>query len=377
MDYIHYTYINFTEDASFQAFVKGKSEEDVAFWENWIKEHPEKKADFELAYAFVAGIDRHFKNTEVLSKEDELAKLLSSIENNERLLVTESPSAKFQFIRIAALILLLIGVGTTLKFLFFNSKNTAQPDLVYKELKTPRGKRMFITLTDGTHIWLNSESSLKYPEKFTGKERIVYLNGEAYFDVAHNKHVPFAVITSEIRVNVVGTTFNVKSYSDDNKIETTLETGVIRIEKLNNKSGNALNEIVLKPNQKYVFYKESMDADVENIENNLSKKPEETKQLAKIESKISKIEEIKETEIFTGWKNNKLVFKNERLYDLKKRLERWYNVKIGIAKPELNNKRLSGTFVNESVDEALKALRFASDINYFHRNDSIIIFTDD
>lgn len=373
MDYLEYTLIDFVEDASFKSFARRLKDEDIVFWEDWIKKHPEKESEFNLALNILTGVNARYKIDEENSKEAELQKLLSSINNENRIADIDQGQRIFQYVRIAAVFILLIGIGTAMKFLFFNNKNPETNQLTYKELKTPPGKRMHITLTDGTHIWLNAESSLKYPENFTGNERIVYLSGEAYFDVAHDRKKPFSVITSEIRVNVVGTSFNVKSYSDENTIETTLETGIIRIEELYKESTTKDNDIILKPHQKFVFYKGNK---TDKIEKNEAVAKNEAKELFKIEGKKSAIVEIKETEIFTGWKDNKLVFKNERLFELKRRLERWYNIKIGISDPELNNKRLSGVFVNETVEEALKALRFASDINYFHRNDSIIIFTE-
>lgn len=177
----------------------------------------------------------------------------------------------------------------------------------YHTLTVPRGAEYNLTLADGTHIWMNADSELKYPIKFTGENREVYLKGEAYFDVAPDASCPFIVNVGELDIRVLGTSFNVMAYADEARIETTLESG--RVEIRQNRK-----EVELQPGMQAVYEKSS----------------------GKLSSR--KVNTL----LYTSWKDSQMVFEELRLEELFNRLGRWYDVDVFYQNNELKDIRLTG-----------------------------------
>lgn len=164
-------------------------------------------------------------------------------------------------------------------------------DIIYNKIETPLGGKYQINLPDGSKVWLNSASSLRFPALFSGDTREVELNGEAFFDVAKNKNKPFKVITKDQIVEVVGTQFNINSYGDEEAIKTTLIEGSVKIiykDKV----------VLLTPGQQF--------------------QPNELK---------PKVVEA-DTEEVIAWKNGYFLFKNEDIRSIMRKLSRWYNVEV-------------------------------------------------
>ncbi|WP_222539198.1 FecR family protein [Pedobacter polysacchareus] len=160
-------------------------------------------------------------------------------------------------------------------------------------IETPRGGQYEVQLPDGTEVWLNAASSLKYSNAFNGKKREVSLTGEAYFEVAHRDNQPFVVHTSQQSVEVLGTHFNVNAYADDENQVTTLLEGRV-------KTSSKSYSLLLKPGQQSIL----------NLENDRLK--------------------IKEADLETvmAWKNGDFIFKDEDLASVMKKVERWYDVEV-------------------------------------------------
>ena len=175
---------------------------------------------------------------------------------------------------------------------------------VMNRLVIPRGGEFNLTLSDGTRVWLNAETELRYPVQFNGKERVVYLKGEAYFEVAKNKKKPFLVQVDDMAVKVYGTEFNVNTY---NKIETVLVTGSVSM----NQGGK---EVLLKPNQKGVFDQVSGKITVADVD----------------------------VLAYVSWKNGDFIFRNESLNSIMDKLSRWYGLEVLYQDARLQNVRLSG-----------------------------------
>lgn len=162
---------------------------------------------------------------------------------------------------------------------------------VIHTLSVPHGSEFCVNLPDGTKVWLNAESSLSYPEYFSGSLRKVKLSGEAYFEVVRNSNAPFEVETMDGRLRVLGTSFNVKSYPDDSRHITTLITGKVQEEYF------GLSDVVtLSPSQQVVFDRKKRDYFVE----------------------------VANTKEALAWKNGRIILKNRRLEDIFKELGRWY-----------------------------------------------------
>ncbi len=149
------------------------------------------------------------------------------------------------FIRIAAIIILTF-LGTSLYYRFLMKENT---DTSIQTIYVPAGQRINITLSDGSNVWLNANTKLQYPAVFNGKERSVYLDGEAFFDIAKNKEKPFVVETKNCELEVLGTSFNVEAYTDNTNFSVALMTGSLRLSSKIDSS----DIVTLKPSQMASF----------------------------------------------------------------------------------------------------------------------------
>lgn len=270
------------------------------------------------------------------------------------------------FMKYAAVFVIALGMFWMGNSLFFRDKSVQDNISRMNEISVAYGSKSRIVLPDGSIVNLNSGSLLQYSSDFEN-ERKVYIEGEAFFDVKKDPRHPFLVQTSNITIRVLGTVFNVKSYPEEDIIETTLVSGSVQILA---KSGSAKNEFktltVLKPNEKAIFYKNSMATGNESADpiTEINKKEKENIQVQK---------EIK-TEFYTAWKDNNLVFNNEQFGNVVPKLERWFNIKIENNFPELNASRLTGKFDTETIEQALEALRIITPFNYSIEKNKITIY---
>ncbi|MVN20476.1 FecR family protein [Mucilaginibacter arboris] len=201
---------------------------------------------------------------------------------------------------------------------------TAGNTSVFNTITTPRGGKFKIELPDGTKVWLNAASSLKYPTQFTRKERKVELSGEGYFEVAKNKAIPFKVTTASSlksgagqEIEVLGTHFNINAYADEGAVKTTLLEGSVRVRPTGPKiSANGSGEVVLKPGQQSVLKAQALV--VENAD----------------------------TEETLAWKNGNFIFNNEALKSVMSKISRWYDVDVFYEK-DFNNIRIGGSISQE------------------------------
>lgn len=221
-------------------------------------------------------------------------------------------------------------------FLFIYRSNFI-PDAsktAYSELYSPLGTRTMFYLPDGSSGWLNSGSYLEFPMEFKGKSREVVLRGEAYFDVISNAKKPFIVSGANIEVVAYGTSFNVLAYPEDQIIDITLVSGSIKV------SGKQDDWIqyfgTLKPDQMCSY------------------------DLSTSSYKITTVDANK----IISWKEGKLVFGNESLKEVVRKINRWYNVNIIIEDEILESYTYLATFEDETLDEVLKLLTLSAPIGY-------------
>lgn len=181
--------------------------------------------------------------------------------------------------------------------LYYNSLNGSSlktGEVLYNTISTPRGGQYHVVLADGSKVWLNAVSSLRFPTSFTGKEREVELTGEGYFEVAHNAAKPFNVSVNGIEVQVLGTHFNINAYSDEATIKTTLLEGSVKVGK-----GSASK--VIAPGEQ---------AQIENLGN----------------PKI--IVQTVDVDVVLAWKNGRFIFHGNNIQSVMRQLARWYNVEV-------------------------------------------------
>jgi ferric-dicitrate binding protein FerR (iron transport regulator) len=256
----------------------------------------------------------------------------------------------------AAAIFIVGFFAAWLTFNLFTSSPT--PSTVYNTIETPRGSSSVIQLSDGSKITLNAASTLRYPEKFSKRHRQVYLEGEAYFEIAKDAKRQFVVKTPGISVRVFGTSFNIKNYPDENSVETTLVEGSISLYKTNDLGEQVGKEIEMKPDQQVIFYRqneiEAEKADVQEEEEAATKPMKPKLMLAK---RI-------DTERYTSWKDGQLIIESEPLYKLAQMLERRYDVTIHFEEEKIKQYRFTGVIDKETIEQVMSAIKLASSIDY-------------
>ena len=214
------------------------------------------------------------------------------------------------------------------------------------EVVVPYGKRTELVLDDGTKVWLNAGSRFAFPAKFAGDSRTVYLEGEAYFEVAHNPQKAFLVNVNKLQVRVLGTRFNVSAYDSDETIETVLIEGKVAI-KEKSKLAAFKKDIYLEPNQKAIFNKDKRNSVVWED--------------SKVENAI-------------GWVNGWFSFSQDNLFHVFKRLERYYNVQFRYDESFMSNELLTGKLdMSESLDEVLSYITNMSAVEFRTEKDIIYV----
>jgi ferric-dicitrate binding protein FerR (iron transport regulator) len=207
-----------------------------------------------------------------------------------------------------------------------SGKKAAAEEISYNVLTTPVGGQYHITLSDGTAVWLNASSSIKYPSQFIGGERKVEITGEAYFEVAHNASVPFRVLAGKQLVEDIGTAFNINSYDNEPSLKTTLVEGKARVT-------NDAESFVLDPGQ------QTQLSDGQKL---------------RLVSNVN-VEEV------IAWKNGLFKFNNASLPEVMRQIARWYNVKVQYE-GKIENRKFNGEIARKtSLTEVLEIFSY---LNY-------------
>lgn len=225
--------------------------------------------------------------------------------------------------------------------LVYATQDTSETVLRYNTLKVPYGKTFGITLSDGSKVTLNAGSELKYPVQFIANEknRTVFLNGEAYFEVAKNQEHPFIVNTHDMDVEVLGTQFNVTSYTDDDKTYTVLVEGKVAAH--NKLSGEESK--ILEPNQRVFFEGNQLALETVNVEK------------------------------YVAWVNGQLIFVDDPYTVIKNKLERKYNIIINNSYAALHEVSVTATFTNETIDDVFKTFQAYQPFDYAIKNGVVTI----
>lgn len=227
--------------------------------------------------------------------------------------------------RLAAVAAIFVG-GVFFSYWFLNDTMRGEP--VLQQITVPKGQRVNLALADGTEVWLNSLTTIKYDPTFRDKNRMVYLDGEAYFEVKANKHKPFMVRTDRGEIKVLGTKFNVEAYSGGDRFVTSLLEGSIALQ-----AGG--KNILLKPLQMAT--------------------------LSGRELKVARIESLDEY----SWRNGIITFTDASFEELMRKFEKYYGYKIQMENLNLKTYRCSGKFrLSDGINYALNVLKETLDFTY-------------
>ena len=234
--------------------------------------------------------------------------------------------------RVAAIFLIPLSIA----FFFALQKNNSSN--ILQTVSTPLASKTHFTLPDGSVVWLNSGSSVTFAKNFGSKQRELELNGEAFFDVKKGE-IPFVVDTKIAKVKVLGTAFNVMAYNNENPA-VTLERGKVFV---SSASGDSK---VLTPGEQAI---------IDPLSNNIT------------------VQQV-DTEIYSSWVRNQLIFRNETLSEVVKRLERWYNITIEIDDKFISDKKLTATIEYESITEVMDLLEITLSLKYeYNKNERKLI----
>lgn len=350
---------DFIKDESFQKWVKSSGDENTnKFWEAFLERFPQKKDSIEEARDFILMLN--FKDTSV--SENEVNLLKNKIEGAISYPVMfpyekeKNPSKRPDSITttIAAVLALTIIAAAVIFFTkgtIINAGSSAVAEkAALEEHVSEKGKRSMIVLEDGTRVWLNVASKISYNKNFTNQPlREVFLDGEAFFEVAKDPQKPFIVRTSSISVRVTGTSFNVRSYEKDEFVETTLIEGKVIIEMENkDKKGQTVPpiEAALLPNQQARYIKKINKIELEN------------RVIA---------------ENYSDWRTGKLYFEERPIMEVIGMLERWYNIDIRLETPPEMGCHFSAKLDNMPLEEVLELFKMSDGINYTISEDKVFI----
>ena len=269
------------------------------------------------------------------------------------------------FLKMASIAIISIG----LSWLAFSLTTSKEILITKNEVITPIGSKTQIVLPDGTKVWLNSGSNLTYNSDYNGQSRDVVLSGEAFFEVVKNPNKPFVVKTEKIDIKAYGTAFNVKSYPSDLFVETTLINGKVTIEQVATRK----TLVVLKPNQKSIYYKEDIGAKLNTILK-LAKQKISKDSIIEVNAGENIILAQTNTEPVTAWKEQKLYFTSETFDEIATKLERWYGVTIHLQSDALLNERFTGRFThNEPLKQVLEVIKITTPISYLIKENDVYI----
>ncbi len=251
--------------------------------------------------------------------------------------LSEPKSAKWlvTFQRIAAILLLpmLIYSGYITTHTL-SLKKLQEDQVVMQTISSSQGMVSQFVLDDGTKVWLNSGSELQFPTRFNREIREVKLIGEAFFEVAKNEKQPFRVNAKELNIDVLGTKFNVINYDDDTQTEVILVEGKV---KLSLEKGQIRKEYgMMHPGQRTVYKKNIQKVYAEDVE----------------------------VDKYIAWRDGNLIFQNDNMEDVVKRLSRWFNVEIVINDPDIRSYAYKATFRNENLTQVLNLLKISAPIDY-------------
>lgn len=252
---------------------------------------------------------------------------------------------KFDFLKLtkyaAAISICLLAVWA----FYFNKETNSQKKVVnpvYITKSTLKGQKLDLVLSDGTSIKLNSESELIFPDKFSKNKRIVYLKGEAFFDVKRDKTRPFVIYTENVQTTVLGTSFNINAYPENNHIQVSVITGKVEVK---SEEKDIPSTFLLNADEMVTYNKSSNELKKELFKNDL-----------------------------VEWRNGILLFNGESFGEIVEKLERWYGVEFQLKKQITLDKEFYGRYNNENLSNILETLSYASGFNYKINNKQIIIY---
>jgi len=351
MKFDNYRVEDFLQNESFFNWVKRNNQEDIEFWEAWWRDNPDHRHKASEAIDLLKTISFEEKGFNLLEVSDLWKRIkeetieFRQINSNKKSWSTGLLNS--HIMKVAAVTVPFV-IGSIL-YLYHNKAakdQTISSQLIVKEI--PRGQKLTIYLPDGSMVKLNSESKISYQKPFDEDQRLVTLEGEAFFEVTPDPKRPFRVISGGIETFVVGTSFNISAYSDDIQVKVSVVSGKVSINKTSKeeKIANSFSEsIVLSPSEQATFFVDKKRALVSHYDPN---------------------------EVL-GWREGILYFHNASMEEFVLELERWYGIDIVVKREIPIKKGIVGEFHNQSLEEILMGMHASSEFEYEFENGKLII----
>jgi ferric-dicitrate binding protein FerR (iron transport regulator) len=277
--------------------------------------------------------------------------------------------------RYAAVFVLAFAGG--MAAMYFLSGQERQEDvgdeLFYTEHTVPYGSKSKVILPDSSTIWLNAGSKLRYSSAFNRTEREVFIEGEAYFNVSRNEAKPFFVKNAAVTLKVLGTSFNIKAYPEEDHVETTVESGSVQV--VRNVRGQLVDKLVLTAGQKATIIK---SAGIDTVSLSADRKavalvPTQKNILPETAAEKTIVTKNVMTEPYTSWKDARWLIRREPLESLAVKLERRYNIHIAFADESLKHISFSGTLRDETLEQVLQAIKLSAPVNYMIQKNTVTL----
>jgi transmembrane sensor len=337
-DYKNYSLEDFLLDEEFVRWTINPDASLNYFWQSIITNHPEQQTIMKSAKEMILLF--HFEQAQGTSEEREavLGNILRK-QNSGNLQETlkEKRNLVFNFSyipRVAAVLVFVIVAVYLLNNFIDQPPKTVAPVTIATITKTTQpGQKLLIKLPDGTSVHMNAESSISYPQQFSGNRREVKFSGEAYFDVIEDLARPFLIKSESITTRVLGTSFNLNAYPEEEVLTVALITGKVKV--LSDSKKENLN-IDLLPNQKISVNKNSFESTLTSFNKTVE----------------------------TGWKEGILIFDNNTYQEAFAKLERWYGVEVDLLNSPKEQWQLKGKFVDMSLTQVLENLKYTHNIKF-------------
>lgn len=323
-----------TDKNKISSFLQGElSDSDKIEFHEWLNASSENKNDYFQEKDIWDACQSQSKKVDLKKEWAFLSRRIDALK--DRGIISINNKLRF-WSGVAALILITFGLGWSSQII---SNSLTKKDQYSHQLEVPRGQRSKLLLADGSEVWLNSDSKMSFSVNENSQERIVNLEGEASFHVAHNKKQAFIVKVKGQDIRVLGTTFNVRSYSNEESVYTTLEEGSIELKA-------AGKTIIMKPKQQIEYNRISKNISVKKVH----------------------------PELYSAWRNGRYVFENEELTHIIKMAERWYDVDFIYPEGAFKDMHFSGVIKrNKSIEHVLTLINHTTPIRYEMKRDMIMV----
>jgi len=327
------------------------SDEENAQVDQWYAMSDENQKVLEQLY-FTLQISSRLRVIQSVNHNEALCYLKSRIRRQEKAIRRRIMIRRFQ--RVAAILFLPV----LLSLIGLLSQKDEMP-LQYVEFHSNPGMVASFELPDGSKVWLNGGSCLRYPNVFRGENREVEMSGQGYFEIVYNARQPFSVKTSEsFSVEVLGTSFNLSAYDDENFIEATLVKGSVRLKLLQN--GKILQHVMM-PNEKAVYTKNKESESIKAVMVLPQNQPISSS--SDIKPELVKVATV-DPKYDIAWKDHQILFKNHPMEEVIRTLGRYYNIQFVVKNDKVMDSEITGRFSNEQLPQVMEYLKIASGIKF-------------